>query len=118
MNSDNQRKYEVVGPVEDENGYLAANGSTTDHLRNRASNSQLETDNAGYIVLNGEESNADSNNQGNASSISKRYENIEGAYDDVITAPRAHTEVHNRGQQNGSRRYKNVEGPYDEISNL
>ncbi|CAK8677347.1 unnamed protein product [Clavelina lepadiformis] len=93
INSDYQRNYEVVGPAEDENGYLAVNGSTTGHLRNRASNSQLETDNAGYIVLNGEESNADSNNQGNASSSSRRYENIEGAYDDVITAPRAHTEL-------------------------
>ncbi|CAK8677363.1 unnamed protein product [Clavelina lepadiformis] len=110
INSDYQRNYEVVGPAEDENGYLAVNGSTTGHLRNRASNSQLETDNAGYIVLNGEESNAESNNQGNASSSSKRYENIEGAYDDVITAPRVHTE-------NGSRRYENVEGPYDEINN-
>ncbi|XP_076802882.1 uncharacterized protein LOC143446908 [Clavelina lepadiformis] len=110
ISSDHQRNYEVVGPAEDENGYLAANGSTTGHLRNRASNSQLETDNAGYIVLNGEESNADSNNQGNASSSSKRYENIEGAYDDVITAPRAHTEK-------SSRRYENVEGPYDEINN-
>ncbi|XP_076799902.1 uncharacterized protein LOC143444996 [Clavelina lepadiformis] len=110
INSDNQRKYEVVGPAEDENGYLAVNGSTTGHLRNRASNSQLETDNAGYIVLNGEESNAQSNNQGNTSSSSRRYENIKGAYDDVITAPRAHT-------VNGSRRYENVEGPYDEINN-
>ncbi|XP_076802880.1 uncharacterized protein LOC143446906 [Clavelina lepadiformis] len=110
INSDNQRNYEVVGPAEDENGYLAVNGSTTGHLRNRASNSQLETDNAGYVVLNGEESSAQSNNQGNASSSSKRYENIEGAYDDVITTPSAHTE-------NGSRRYENVEGPYDEISN-
>ncbi|XP_076799905.1 uncharacterized protein LOC143444999 [Clavelina lepadiformis] len=110
ISSDHQRNYEVVGPAEDENGYLAVNGSTTGHLRNRASNSQLETDNAGYIVLNGEESNAQSNNQGNESSSSKRYENIEGAYDDVIIAPRAHTE-------NGSRRYENVEGPYDEINN-
>ncbi|XP_076802878.1 uncharacterized protein LOC143446905 isoform X1 [Clavelina lepadiformis] len=109
INSDNQRNYEVVGPAEDENGYLAVHGSTTDHLRNRASNSQLETDNAGYIVLNGEESNAQSNNQENASSSSKRYENIEGAYDDVITTPRVHTE-------NVSRRYENVEGPYDEIN--
>ncbi|CAK8677359.1 unnamed protein product [Clavelina lepadiformis] len=110
ISSDHQRNYEVVGPAEDENGYLAVNGSTTGHLRNRASNSQLETDNAGYIVLNGEESSAQSNNQGNASSSSKRYENIEGAYDDVITTPRVHTE-------NGSRRYENVEGPYDEINN-
>ncbi|XP_076801205.1 uncharacterized protein LOC143445776 isoform X1 [Clavelina lepadiformis] len=117
ISSDNQRNYEVVGPAEDENGYLAVNGSTTGHLRNRASNSQLETVNAGYVVVNGEESNAESNNQGNATSSSKRYENIEGAYDDVITAPRAHTEVRNHGQQNGSRRYENVEGPYDEINN-
>ncbi|XP_076801207.1 uncharacterized protein LOC143445777 [Clavelina lepadiformis] len=110
INSNDQRNYEVVGPAEDENGYLAANGSTTGHLRNRASNSQLETDNACYVVVNGEESNAESNNQGNASSSSRRYENIEGAYDDVIIAPRAHTE-------NGPRRYENVEGPYDEINN-
>ncbi|XP_076801211.1 uncharacterized protein LOC143445779 [Clavelina lepadiformis] len=110
INSHNQRNYEVVGPAEDQNGYLAVNGSTTGHLRNRASNSQPETDNAGYVVFNGEESNAESNNQGNASSSSKRYENIEGAYDEVITTPSAHTE-------NGSRRYENVEGPYDEINN-
>ncbi|XP_076801724.1 uncharacterized protein LOC143446115 isoform X1 [Clavelina lepadiformis] len=110
INSHNQRNYEVVGPAEDENGYLAVNGSTTGHLRNRASNSQPETDNAGYVVFNGEESNAESNNQGNASSSSKRYENIEGAYDEVITTPSAHTEK-------SSRRYENVEGPYDEINN-
>ncbi|CAK8677357.1 unnamed protein product [Clavelina lepadiformis] len=106
INSHNQRNYEVVGPAEDENGYLAVNGSTTGHLRNRAFNSQPETDNAGYVVFNGEESNAESNNQGNASSSSKRYENIEGAYDEVITTPSAHTEK-------SSRRYENVEGPYD-----
>ncbi|XP_076799923.1 uncharacterized protein LOC143445017 [Clavelina lepadiformis] len=48
-NSDYQTNYEVAGPAEDENGYLAVNGSTTGHLRNRASNSQLEIGKLTYL---------------------------------------------------------------------
>ncbi|CAK8677492.1 unnamed protein product [Clavelina lepadiformis] len=101
MNSHNQSHYEVVGPAQDDNGYLVVNGNTSGDVTKETSNFQPETGNAGYVVLNGRH-DAESNNHGNASSSSKRYENIDGAYDDVITAPHPHTE-------NESKTYENIE---------
>ncbi|XP_076801175.1 uncharacterized protein LOC143445755 isoform X2 [Clavelina lepadiformis] len=108
MNSHNQSHYEVVGPAQDDNGYLVVNGNTSGDVTKETSNFQPETDNAGYVVLNGRH-DAESNNQGNESSSSKRYENIDGAYDDVITAPHPHTEFHNGQPRNESKPYENIE---------
>ncbi|CAK8677495.1 unnamed protein product [Clavelina lepadiformis] len=54
--------------------------------------------------------------EGNVASSSRKYENIEGAYQNVISAPQANAQPHNQGNvASSSRKYKNVEGCSDEV---
>ncbi|XP_076800663.1 uncharacterized protein LOC143445445 [Clavelina lepadiformis] len=87
---------------ENENNCLAMKVGTPGHVN---LTTKREPD---YVVM--------SINQRNVVSSSRKYENIEGAYQNVISAPQANAQPRNQGNvASCSRNYKNVEGCSDEV---
>ncbi|CAK8677496.1 unnamed protein product [Clavelina lepadiformis] len=87
---------------ENENNCLAMKVGTPGHVN---LTTKREPD---YVVM--------SINKGNVASSSRKYENIEGAYQNVISAPQANAQPRNQGNvASCPRNYKNAEGYSDEV---
>ncbi|XP_076803093.1 uncharacterized protein LOC143447054 isoform X2 [Clavelina lepadiformis] len=74
-------------------------------------------DDGDYVVMS-KLTNAKSNNEEVGVTSTESYENIEGAYEEVINTSKTHIEDLSHGPSNGSKIYENEEGPHQEIKNL